>query len=873
MIESFAGSGIRVAVSEPDYVTGDFDGSSSPPPADWRELISHVDPTQSHHLEMRLTYVDGPNNDKIDVFLDGTLIGSTTTFENYHDLDPDNIYSYLSHAAAAQDYQTDRVIFRGSANGAPQDGPGGAKDAGFDIDNVSTAVYNDVNGTGTETANVITGNSGNNTLTGLGGNDTLNGGAGNDTLIGGAGSDTIDGGAGFDTASFSGSHGNYTVVFDGVTATVTDTRGGSPDGQDTITGVGRLHFTDHDVLLVGAGSDYKTIQSAIDAASAGDTIIVAAGVYKENVNFNKSVTVLGPEHGVSGTGAGRGAANGTGEATIVGHSDITAPGAVTIDGFRFLNDATTTGGGPGDPTLQIQNGNDHVVTNSIFYSTVTGGTADDRAIALPPIASGHVTISNNDFTGSQPGLFGTASWGREIWSDGGGVDLSVTGNTFEFGRTAINLDMSGDSDVTVQGNTFHSDGTGIAVGVDSDNLHVTDNNVQNVGDDFNFRNLTTATTFDADTAIQTLTPASPANPGNDAVVILGGSGNDTFYGTDGVDYIDGNNSPAFPSATDSDTLHGRGGNDFLFGRGGNDTLDGGAGNDALDGGAGIDTANGYGNAATIVDSAGTWTVHDGSDVDTLTSVEKVVINGHNTWLVGGGGFATIQAAIDAAGTGDTVLVANGTYAGNVTLKSGITLVGESEAGVLWGEGGNDQINGGIGDDSVSGGDGDDMLGGGDGSDIVVGDAGNDTLFGEGGDDHMNGGVGNDILIGGDGNDELGGGTGNDTLVGGTGNDTLFGEDGDDLLNGGTGNDILLGMTGADTFSFTAGDGSDIIADFTAGTDHIWFSATSLHNFADVQSHATFSSVTGATTISYTGGTVVLNGVALNQLHASDFIFS
>ncbi len=59
--------------------------------------------------------------------------------------------------------------------------------------------------------------------------------------------------------------------------------------------------------------------------------------------------------------------------------------------------------------------------------------------------------------------------------------------------------------------------------------------------------------------------------------------------------------------------------------------------------------------------------------------------------------------------------------------------------------------------------GDDMLHGGAGHDILVGQGGHDTLYGE---------AGNDTLYGGTGNDTLYGGAGNDTLVGGLGADTF-----------------------------------------------------------------------------------------------------
>ncbi len=43
----------------------------------------------------------------------------------------------------------------------------------------------------------------------------------------------------------------------------------------------------------GAGVDHTTIQAAVDAASAGDTIEVRSGTHDENVDVGKRLTLIG----------------------------------------------------------------------------------------------------------------------------------------------------------------------------------------------------------------------------------------------------------------------------------------------------------------------------------------------------------------------------------------------------------------------------------------------------------------------------------------------------------------------------------------------------------------------------------------------------
>jgi len=82
------------------------------------------------------------------------------------------------------------------------------------------------------------------------GNDTLIGNAADNMLTGGAGNDVLDGGAGADIAVFSGLQSNYSIILNADGSwTITDLRGGSPDGIDKLSNIELAKFVDSTFTL------------------------------------------------------------------------------------------------------------------------------------------------------------------------------------------------------------------------------------------------------------------------------------------------------------------------------------------------------------------------------------------------------------------------------------------------------------------------------------------------------------------------------------------------------------------------------------------------------------------------------------------------
>lgn len=101
------------------------------------------------------------------------------------------------------------------------------------------------------------------------------------------------------------------------------------------------------------GADYSSIQEAVDAAEAGDTIRVLDGIYYENIVVNKTVSLIG-------NGSANTAIDGGGNGDVV---QITA-NWVNISGFNITNAGTDVG----DQGIGIISSNNTISNNSFSFN-------------------------------------------------------------------------------------------------------------------------------------------------------------------------------------------------------------------------------------------------------------------------------------------------------------------------------------------------------------------------------------------------------------------------------------------------------------------------------------------------------------------------
>lgn len=285
-------------------------------------------------------------------------------------------------------------------------------------------------------------------------------------------------------------------------------------------------------------------------------------------------------------------------------------------------------------------------------------------------------------------------------------------------------------------------------------------------------------------------------------------------------------------------ISGTAGPDVLSGGYGDDYFISSEGNDTYKGGVGFDQVSFKDDPAGVAANLATGTATDGwGDTDTLISIE----------MLRGSLFDD-------------------------------TLIGDKGGNHIRGLGGDDVLNGGKGKDVVRY-DRDAKYGGTDGVTVNLKKGTATDGFGDSDKlknfENVIGTESKDKIIGSGGKNIIEGDGGNDVLKGLAGKDILFGGTGKDKLDGGNGNDKLYGDGGADRFIFSGKFGDDTIFDFdTAGTkERIDLSSVSpIRNFRDLSNNH-LSEVSGSAVIDDgNGNTITLDGVAMSDLSANDFLF-
>ena len=216
---------------------------------------------------------------------------------------------------------------------------------------------------------------------------------------------------------------------------------------------------------LGGTGHYTKIQDAVDAAVSGDTIMVAAGTYVENVSITKSVTLIGAGSTVNGGVT----TNANGVATFTVDGPNAGPAiAVTISNFNIINGATG---------IQVwDNAQMTIDQNTISGYAKNGITFDPYSQPGAGGVSG--TISNNVITGMGV-TDGIAQNGIQI-SDNN--TATITNNQISnhqwngVGWWADGIIVDGDH-VVVSNNTLNANDVGIEVDGNSAPAH--DNTISN----------------------------------------------------------------------------------------------------------------------------------------------------------------------------------------------------------------------------------------------------------------------------------------------------------------------------------------------------------------------------------------------------------
>ncbi|MBP9714083.1 MAG: calcium-binding protein, partial [Sterolibacterium sp.] len=441
----------------------------------------------------------------------------------------------------------------------------------------------------------VSGGFGDDTLDGEGGDDTLSGGSGNDILNGGAGNDVLDGGTGNDTYVLrKGSGADVIQNYDWI-----DGRVDTIEFVDVVsTEVTVLQCYGGDLVIeYGAGGDRVTVSGLFNSPDYA----------VQQIKFSNNVTYMVAE---------------------------------------LLE----------SQPIMLTDENDSLNLNS-YRAHVMAGAGDDTVWGC----SGNDTL---DGEGGDDALIGDS--GNDILNGGAGNDVLDGGDGND--TYVFNL---GDGADTISETASEAYGAAdmlqLGAGLSSANTQIVRNG-QDLLLSLNAIDSVLIRDYFATGTIEQICFADGTTWNYTAV-----ASNVVYKGTAAADYLYG--LTGF-----SNRISGLGGNDTLYGVELDDWLDGGAGADSLIGGAGNDTYVVNSTADVITESAS-----EGTDTVQSSVTYTLAANTENLTLTG-------SSAINGTGnTADNLIVGNGA------------------ANILSGAAGNDTIDGGTGVDVMYGGFGDDTF--------------------------------------------------------------------------------------------------------------------------------------------------------------------
>jgi len=185
--------------------------------------------------------------------------------------------------------------------------------------------------------------------------------------------------------------------------------------------------------IIRVPQDYSLIQEAINAANLGDTISVASGTYYENIDINKTLTLIGADKTTTIIDSKK-----TGNVVIIEANNVTLRGFTIQDGsgegiiISCFNQTTISDNIIILNTYEgiyIENATGTIINNNIISNNAKAGYA---GIAL--YYCDNNTISNNTIIFQPKGIGAESSnnnqiYGNTILKNGAGIDLYSCNNS------------------------------------------------------------------------------------------------------------------------------------------------------------------------------------------------------------------------------------------------------------------------------------------------------------------------------------------------------------------------------------------------------------------------------------------------------------